>query len=178
MYRKILSYGLIAGVIASIPYLALIVGFDSKMLEKYGYLIGYTTMLIALSAVFVAVKRRRDNDLGGVISFLQALLMGLGISFVASVIYALSWELVQAFAHMDFARDYANGQIEHARMKGIHGAALEKVISDMNAWKAEYANPLYRLTETFTEIFPVGVLVSLISAGLLRNRRFLPARRS
>jgi hypothetical protein len=29
---------------------------------------------------------------------------------------------------------------------------------------------------TFVEIFPVGVLVSLISAALLRNRRFLPAR--
>jgi Protein of unknown function (DUF4199) len=178
MFRKILTAGLIAGVIASIPYLALIAGFDDKLLEKYGYLIGYTTMLIALSAVFVAVKRRRDNDLGGVISFLQAFLMGLAISLVASVIYALSWELVQAVAHMNFAEDYANGQIAHAKAKGVHGAALQKIISDMNAWKVEYASPFYRLTETFTEIFPVGVLVSLISAGLLRNRRFLPARRS
>jgi len=30
---------------------------------------------------------------------------------------------------------------------------------------------------TFIEIFPVGVLVSLVSAGLLRNSRFLPVRR-
>ena len=46
----------------------------------------------------------------------------------------------------------------------------------MDAFKIQYADPLFRLPMTFVEIFPVGVLVSLISAGLLRNRRFLPAR--
>lgn len=44
------------------------------------------------------------------------------------------------------------------------------------ASKVQYANPLFRLPMVFAEIFPVGVLVSLISAALLRNRRFLPAR--
>ena len=47
----------------------------------------------------------------------------------------------------------------------------------MERFKQQYANPLFRLPMTFTEVFPVGVLVSLISAGLLRNSRFLPARR-
>jgi hypothetical protein len=39
-----------------------------------------------------------------------------------------------------------------------------------------YDNPLYRLPMTFAEIFPVGLLVTLVSAVLLRNPRFLPAR--
>ena len=39
-----------------------------------------------------------------------------------------------------------------------------------------YANPLFRLPITFTEILPVGLIVSLISALLLRNSRFMPAR--
>ena len=38
-------------------------------------------------------------------------------------------------------------------------------------------NPLFRMPMTFTEIFPVGVLVSLITAGLLRKSTFLPAKR-
>ncbi len=47
----------------------------------------------------------------------------------------------------------------------------------METFKAQYANPLFRLPMTFIEIFPVGVLVSLISAAILRNPRVLPARR-
>ena len=39
-----------------------------------------------------------------------------------------------------------------------------------------YANPIFRIPMTFTEIFPVGVLVSLVSALLLRNSRVFPAR--
>jgi hypothetical protein len=46
----------------------------------------------------------------------------------------------------------------------------------MEAFKLQYANPMIRMPMTFAEIFPVGLLVSLVSAGLLRNPRFLPAR--
>src|SRR3546814_12654255 len=35
---------------------------------------------------------------------------------------------------------------------------------------------MFRLPMTFVEIFPVGVLVSLVSAAVLRNPRVLPAR--
>jgi hypothetical protein len=44
----------------------------------------------------------------------------------------------------------------------------------MAAFAPQYADPLYRLPMTFTESFPVGVLVSLMSEALLRNPRFLP----
>jgi len=46
----------------------------------------------------------------------------------------------------------------------------------MAEFKTQYENPWFRLPMTFVEIFLVGVLVSLISAALLRNSRFLPAR--
>jgi hypothetical protein len=48
--------------------------------------------------------------------------------------------------------------------------------AEMDAFRVQYANPLFRLPMTFAEIFPVGVLVSLISAAILRNPRVLPAR--
>jgi hypothetical protein len=43
--------------------------------------------------------------------------------------------------------------------------------------RAEYANPLYRLPMTFLEIFPVGFIVALVSAALIRSSKFLPAAR-
>ena len=39
-------------------------------------------------------------------------------------------------------------------------------------------NPLVRVPITFIEMFPVGVIISLLSALLLRNSRFMPARQA
>jgi hypothetical protein len=176
MFRKILSYGLVAGLIVG-GFLSCVVVMAGHTMSSWGMAIGYASMLVGLSAVFIAVKKHRDDDLGGVIRFLPAFGLGLGISFVASVVYVLAWEAAQAITGMDFAGEYTKYLIEQQKAEGVSGAALDTFIAGMEQFKKDYANPLYRLPMTFTEIFPVGVLVSLISAALLRNRRFLPARR-
>ena len=178
MFRTILKYGVIAGVVVGGFELATFVLFSGMPPLKYGMLVGYTTMLIALSAVFVGIKRHRDQDRGGVIGFWRALGVGLGISFIAGVFYVAAWEAVQSMMHMDFASSYAKAIIASQKAKGASDEALAKLSAEMEAFKVQYANPLYRLPMTFAEIFPIGVLVSLISAGLLRNSRFLPVRRA
>jgi len=177
MLRSVLSYGVVAGLIVGVPLFALTVVMHGHPPTSYGAVIGYTIMLIALSTVFIAIKRRRDADLGGVIAFWPAFALGLGISLVAGIFYVVAWEAALAVTHNDFAGSYANILIEQQKAKGVTGDALAKFTADMERFKAQYGNPLYRLPMTFVEIFPVGVLVSLISAGLLRNSRFLPARR-
>lgn len=177
MLRTILKYGLIAGLVVGGFELATFVLFSGMPPLKYGMVVGYTTMLIALSAVFVGIKRHRDMDRGGVIGFWPALGVGLGISFIAGVFYVAAWEVVQSMMHMDFASSYAQAIIASQKAKGASAEALAKLTTEMEAFKVQYANPMYRLPMTFAEIFPVGVLVSLVSAGLLRNRRFLALRR-
>ncbi len=178
MLNTILRYGVIAGVVVGAFMFATFLAFGGEPPMKYGMLIGYTTMLIALSAVFVGIKRHRDVDRGGVIGFWPALGVGLGISFIAGVFYVVAWEGVQALMDMDFATAYGNALLEQAREKGASAAELAKMSAEMEQFKVMYANPLFRLPMTFVEIFPVGVLVSLVSAALLRNPRFLPARRA
>jgi hypothetical protein len=178
MLRRISTYGTVAGAIVGVPLSALTIALNGHAMTSYGMYIGYTLMLIALSTVFVAIKRHRDGDLGGVIRFWPAFGLGLGISFVAGIFYVAAWEAAVAVTHSDFASTYANALIEREKAKGVTGEALAKFVAGMERFKAQYANPLYRLPMTFAEIFPVGVLVSLVSAGLLRNRRFLPARRA
>lgn len=178
MMQKILGYGVVAGIIVGAPMIVTFVGFGDHLPLSYGMIVGYTSMLIALSTVFVAIKRHRDSELGGVIGFWKALGLGLGISFVASVIYVATWEALQAFTHMDFASGYAKALIEQQKAAGASAETLARFSAEMEQFKVDYANPLYRLPMTFTEIFPVGVLVSLIAAALLRNRRFLAPRRA
>lgn len=178
MLERILRYGVIAGLLAGVPLSLVVITWGDQPPIANGMVIGYTIMLVALSTIFVAIKRYRDLDRGGVVGFWRALGLGVGISVAAGVIYVIAWETSVWIAHLDFAGSYARAMIEKARADGVSGAALDKVIAEMNAFKAQYANPLFRWPMTFIEIFPVGVLVSLVSAGLLSFRRFLPLTRN
>ena len=93
MWQKMLSYGFAAGLIVAIPMNVMLVAMKGQPPLAWGMVFGYVTMLVALSAVFVAIKRYRDRELGGVIGFWRALGLGLGISVVAGLIYVFAWEL-------------------------------------------------------------------------------------
>jgi hypothetical protein len=135
-------------------------------------------MVLALSLIFFGVKRLRDRELGGVIRFMPALLAGLGISAVAGVIYVIGWEITLAMTDFAFIDSYSAAAIESARAKGASAADIEALIVQMGEFRQQYANPFFRMPLTFIEIFPVGVLISLISAALLRNPRFLATRQN
>jgi len=177
MLRTILAFGLAAGIVVAVP-MCLMVANSEPGSAGHSYLAGYLVMLVALSLVFVGVKRYRDRTLGGVIRFAPALGMGLAISAVAGVIYVIGWEITLAVTDYSFIDSYAAAAIEAKRADGASAAEIAAVTAQMADFKAQYANPWFRMPITFVEIFPVGVLVSLISAALLRNRQFLPARQA
>jgi hypothetical protein len=172
MTRIILTYGLISGVVV-------IAGILGSILLGGGHSslwLGYLIMLAALSSILVGVKQYRDRDLGGVIGFGKALLMGLGIAVTASVAYVLVWEVYLAVTHYTFIDHYTASILAAKRAAGFTGAEYQKAVAEMETLRRQYANPLFRMPMTFIEIFPVGLLIALISAALLRNPRFLPAR--
>lgn len=177
MLNRILFHGLIAGLIVGVPMIVVAVTLGDKApTGNLGVLIGYTTMLVALSVIFLAVKRHRDVVNGGVIKFLPAFLMGLGISAVAGILYVLAWEATLVLTGLDFGAFYTEHLMEAARARGASEAELAAELEKAQAFAKMYANPLFRMPITFTEILPVGILVSLVSALLLRNSRFMPAR--
>ncbi len=176
MRKIILTHGLIAGVIVGAPMLVASALFDSYPPVTVSVAIGYATMLIALSTVFLGIKRHRDTAGGGVIRFWPALGMGLAISAIAGVIYVGAWELTQALSGYPFVADYTRILVAEKQAAGASAEEIATLRAQMADYAVQYADPLYRLPVTFIEIFPVGVVVSLISAALLRNPRFLPAR--
>ena len=173
MTRVIWTYGLISGLVVIALMIGTIVVGDGAYSSVW---LGYLIMLVALSSILVGVKQHRDQALGGVIGFRTALLTGLGIAAVASLAYVAVWELYLAVTHYAFMDQYAAQTLEAKRAAGVTGAAYEKVAAEMETMRRQYANPLFRLPMTFIEIFPVGLLIALVTAALLRNPRFLPAR--
>lgn len=150
MRKSLMAYGIITGLVV------IIVNTVNLEFGQGQVWLGLLVMLIAFSAIFVAVKQYRDHTLGGVISFWSALSLGLGITAVASIVYVLSWEAYLAITDYKFIDEYAQHIAE--------AAEAEKFVK-------QYSKVLFRLPITFAEVVPTGLLVSFVSAAALRNHR-------
>jgi cytochrome c-type biogenesis protein CcmH/NrfF len=171
-----LIYGLLSGsVIAAVITAGLLLGPEFGFTHSLWF--GYLVMLVALTFIFVGVKRYRDVERGGVIKFLPAFGMGLAIAIVAGIAYVCVWEAYQASTGYRFMDEYIAAMVRQRQAEGASAAAIAEFMREMEGMRVSYANPLFRLPMTFLEVFPVGLLVALISAALLRNPRLLPAAR-
>ncbi len=170
-----LTFGSISGLVV-ITGIILSLVWSGNDPSTASQLVGYLIMFIALSIIFFGIKRHRDVNCGGVIAFLPALGLGLLISAVASIAYVVVWELYLALSGSNFMEAYAAAHIEEQEALGVAGAELQALRAEMELLQVRYENPLFRIPITMSEILPVGVVISLISAALLRNPRILPAR--
>ena len=173
MGRIISVYGLIGGVIV-------VVGMQLgiNLLHDHGSLgmvVGYLTMLVALTMVFVGMKRYRDTERGGVIRFWPAFGVGLGIATVAGLCYVAGWEAYMYATNYTFMDVYTKQVLAAKLAEGASASELARLRSEMATMTTQYANPLFRMPMTFAEIAPVGVVVALVSAAILRNSRAFPA---
>ena len=176
MKKIVLIYGLIAGAIVGAMLMITMPLYESGTLKmENGEWLGYTTMVIALSMVFFGVKSYRDQHLGGSITFGAGLKVGLLITVVASLIYASSWEITYHTMKSDFIAQWSTKYIEKLKAKGESEAALIEAKKKMDDYAIMYKNPFIRFAMTLLEIAPVGIIISLLTAGLLRKKEFLPA---
>lgn len=175
MKRIALVYGSVAGIISILGPISVLAqsGVDASDFPEW---LGYLVMIVAFSMIFVGIKRYRDQNLGGVIKFGAAFLLGLGIALVSSLVYVLVWEVYLAATDYVFMENYIAGIIKTKEAAGLTDAALEAEIAILEGLREQYANPVFRLPMTFIEIFPAGLAIALVSAAILRNQSFLPAR--
>lgn len=178
MLTTITRYGIAAGlIIGSILFITTVGFHESIPSPAIGMAIGYGGMLLGFTMIVIAIRRHRDAVLGGVIGFAPALMLGLGITLVATLIYVLTWEVALAVTGMDYGAEYARVMVGEAQKTG-DAAAVAAARADAAAFAAQYARPLPRLAMTATEILPVGAIVSLIAAFWLSRRPSAPKIRA
>ena len=176
MKKIILLNGLIAGAIVSAMLLITQYIFRANDTTlDYGMLIGFSTMIISLSLIFVAIKSYRDQHQKGVITFGKAFQIGILIAIIASLMYATTWEIYFNTTGSDFVEWYTKAQIDKMVEEGASEAELGEMKTSLEQLATIYQNPLMRFSMTLLEIFPVGLIITLISAGLLRKKEVLPA---
>lgn len=171
MKKTILVFGLISGAITSALMLLTLPLYSSGTLNMdNGLWVGFTGMVIALSVIFFGIKSHRDNKSRGVITFWQGLQIGLAISLISAIMYAFTWEICLT----QLAPDFNQKMMTHYYEKKKASGATEQELQALTKMSEDYKNPTYRFMVSMSEIFPVGIIVTLISAGLLRKKEFLP----
>lgn len=170
MRKIVLTYGLIAGgmlgamMLITIPFQEQI-GFDN------GMIVGYTTMVVAFLMIYVGVKSYRDNETGGRITFGRACKVGGLIMLVATVCYVATWQVVYYKISPDFMEKYSAYAAEKARASGASAAEIAAQLAEQEKFAEMYKNPLVNIGFTFLEPLPVGVVFTLVTAGVLSRKR-------
>lgn len=170
MKKIVLTFGFIAGIILSAMMLITLPFVDEIGFDK-GAIIGYTAMVLAFLMVYFGVRSYRDNVAGGSITFGRAFLVGLAITVVATVCYVVTWEVIYYKVAPDFGDKYATHAIEKAKKSGATDAQIALQTKEMTEFKEMYKNPLVNIAFTLLEPLPVGILFTLISAGILSRKQ-------
>ena len=173
MKKNIIVYGLIGGIVVSISMLFTVNNIshcEGSVDYDRSLLIGYASMLIAFSLVFVGIRNYRDKYNDGVISFGKAFKIGIMIVLIASTIYVVAWLIDYFFFIPDFAEKYAAHMLDKLKASGASQAEIDKQTIEMARMGKMLKNPFFNAMMTYMEILPVGLIVTLISSFILKRK--------
>jgi hypothetical protein len=169
MTKIVVTFGLIAGAImAALMFLTL--PFLEKISFDKSAIIGYSTMVLAFLMTYFGVRSYRDNVAGGRLTFGRGFAVGLLITLIATACYVAAWEVISHNFMPDFADKYAAHVIDDAKKAGASEAKIAEQVKQMDDFKEMYKNPLYNVALTALEPLPVGLVFTLVTAGVLRRK--------
>jgi hypothetical protein len=170
MKKTVLTFGLIAGVMISVL-------MDGSLLlaNKFGsghnsMLLGYTMMVASFLLVYFGIRSYRDNTLAGQISFGRAFACGILITLITTVCYVATWEVLYFNFMPHFMDSYFAAQIHKVQSSGHDPAAIAAQVAAIQHSQQLYQNPFVNMAYTFIEPLPVGLIITLISAAVLRRK--------
>ncbi len=170
MKKTILKYGAIAGLITTGMMIISTTMHNQNPDFKGSEIIGFAGMFIAFIFIFIGIKSFRDKQNNGVISFGTGFKIGLLISLIASTMYVLTWMIECHFFFPDFMEKFAAHAIEEARSSGLNTLEIAAKQEEMNRYIELYKNPLLLMALTYMEILPIGLIITLLSALILKKK--------
>lgn len=170
MKNVILKYGLLSGAISVALMFSTMVWFEKSGTLEGGEIFGYSSMILSMVFVYIGVRVFRDQYRNGTITFGEAFKTGGLIALISCVCYVVGWMFIYEFMMPDFLDKYIAAMMAKMEAAGSAEADMQKASAEMMHYKELYKNPLYRMGLTFMEPLPVALLVSLVSAAILRRK--------
>ena len=172
MKKTVLTFGLISGVMISV-----LMGGSMLFANKFGsghsmvgMALGYTMMVASFLLIYFGIRSYRDNVLVGQISFGRAFACGILITLITTVCYVATWEVLYFNFMPHFMDSYWAAQIHKIQSSGLDPATTAARVAAIQHSQQLYQNPLVNMAYTFMEPLPVGLIITLISAAILRRK--------
>ena len=169
MKKTVLTFGLISGALSSLMMVATV-----PFLHKIGFnkslVIGYTAIVLSFLLVFFGIRSYRDNVNNGQITFTKAFAVGISITLISCIFYVVTWEALYFHFLPDFMDKYGAYMIEKLKASGAGPAAIQAQLQQIQKYKEMEDNPLLNAAMTFIEPFPIGLIITLLSAAVLRRK--------
>ena len=169
MRKTVLTFGLISGAISSLMMVATVPIADRMGIDQ-GVFLGYTSIVLSFLLVFFGIRSYRDNIGNGQITFLKAFGVGISITLISCICYVVTWEILYYNVFPDFWDKYGAHLVEKLTASGASPAAVQAKLQQVRKYKALYKNPLFNAALTFIDPFPIGLVMTLISALVLRRK--------
>jgi hypothetical protein len=173
MGKWLLKSGLISGLsmvfLFFIFHILFMKDFNPEMWE-IGEIIGYSSMILALTAIFFGVKGYRDKVLGGKISFGKAFLLGTGISAVASVIFGVYIYLLYTVISPGLSGKMIEVYREKIRTSGQAQEVITQQLAQFDTEAVLWNNPYLQAFIMLVTVLLIGILISLVTAAILKKK--------
>ena len=169
MKKTVLTFGLIAGLIISVLMDGSLL-LAGKIGSGHSMALGYTIMVASFLLIYFGIRSYRDNILAGQISFGRAFTCGLLIALITTVCYVVTWEVLYFKFMPHFMDGYFAAQIHKVQSSGLDPASTSAQVAAIERSQQLYQNPLVNMAYTVMEPLPVGLIMTLISAAILRRK--------
>ena len=169
MKKIVLNFGLISGAIAAL-LMFVTIKFMGRASYEYLTIVGYTIFVVCFLMVFFGIRSVRDNVGGGTITFGKGFKAGLLITLISCAVYIVLWEIIHKNFLPNFFEQYLAYTIEKLRAAGATPEEISRQMQENEQFLRWYKNPVIRYAMAFMEAFPVGLLITLISAVVLRRK--------
>ncbi len=169
MKKTVLTFGLIAGLLISI-----LMGGTMLLNDRIGaghsMLLGYTNMVASFLLVYFGIRSYRENALAGQISFGRAFACGILITLITCLCYVAMWEVLYFKFMPHFMDSYFAAQIHKVQTSGLDPATTAAQVAAIQHSQQLYQNPFVNMAYTLMEPLPVGLIITLVSAAILRRK--------
>jgi hypothetical protein len=169
MKKTVLTFGLISGLLISVLTCGSLLLAD-KIGSRHSMALGYTIMVASFLLIYFGIRSYRDNDLAGQISFGRAFTCGILITLVTTVCYVAMWEVLYFNFMPHFMDGYFAAQVHKVQSSGLDSATIAARVAEIQRSQQLYQNPFVNIAYTFIEPFPAGLIITLISAAILRRK--------